>query len=613
VRAGDYLHWTSPAQNWNHMCADCHSTDLRKNYIPAADSFATTWSEINVACEACHGPGSHHVAWAETREARYGSDPAPVAEDDNMGLVKRLRDRDGGQWVLADTSVTAVRVPPRTDDQRIETCAPCHSRRLTVHAPAPGDAYLDNHRLALLTEDLYWPDGQVKDEVYVYGSFLQSRMFHAGVTCSDCHDPHSLSLGFTPDMACNKCHLPSHFASTKHHFHKEGSPESSCASCHMPKTTYMVVDPRSDHSIRIPRPDLTLKIGVPNACNQCHQDKSVEWAVQEFEKWYGPQRGRQPHPGEAMAAGFGDSLNAESALLELVENSDLPVFLRASALLELGNHLSPRSLPGLRLGLRDAAALMRFAAVQATQGIAPEERFALLQPLLDDPIRLVRAEAASRLAAANPAAFPSQVVPAYERALAEYEAMQHFNADRAESHLNLGVLALQEGDTKAAERAYLKALELSPAFTEAAINLADLYRHTGRELDCGAVLERALQREPDHAAALHALGLQRFRMGRKEEAMDLLQRAVQSAPRNARYAYVYGVALHSLGQVDSGIEVLEDAHRAHPADLDVLMALTSFLQQDGQLQRARRHAETLQRRAPGNPQVEALVQQLNVP
>src|SRR5262249_32940180 len=155
---GDVLHWTGRYQGWNAMCAPCHSTDVRKNYDAEADRYRTTWSEVNVSCQSCHGPGAQHVGWV--RAAGHTGDD---------GLVDF---KAGG--------------PAR----EIEVCAPCHARRSELTAaPVPGEPLYDDYLPALLTEDLYHADGQQLGEVYEYGSFPQSPMYLAGVRCPDCHRP----------------------------------------------------------------------------------------------------------------------------------------------------------------------------------------------------------------------------------------------------------------------------------------------------------------------------------------------------------------------------------------------------------------------------------------
>jgi hypothetical protein len=259
----DPLHWTGVQLRWNYMCAECHSTHLQRGYDVAHDTYQTTWSEIDVSCEACHGPGSAPVAWVE---AAARGDPR---------LDVRLGDRDRGRWILDPNTGIAQRSVKRARPTQVEACARCHSRRTTITSDYPyGRPLLDTHIPALLEEGLYHADGQILDEVYVWGSFVQSRMYAAGVTCSDCHDPHSLDTRNRGGNAtCASCHSPARFDTPEHHHHERASTGASCVACHMPARTYMGVDARRDHSMRIPRPDPSVALGTPNVCNGCHPDR----------------------------------------------------------------------------------------------------------------------------------------------------------------------------------------------------------------------------------------------------------------------------------------------------------------------------------------------------
>ena len=255
----DPLHWTGPYQNWNTRCAECHSTDVEKQYNAATRSFDTRFKEVNVGCEACHGPGSAHVALAAEDK---------LANTSGSGFELNLGQR--GEWLFDEGADIARRREPLNADTQIDTCGRCHARRSTLGNYHYGADLLDTHRLSMLHEPLYYPDGQIRDEVYVYGSFVQSKMHMQGVVCSNCHEPHSNALRAEGNGVCAQCHRPDTYDTPEHHRHPVSSSGASCANCHMPETTYMVVDPRRDHSMRIPRPDLSVMIGVPNACNQCH-------------------------------------------------------------------------------------------------------------------------------------------------------------------------------------------------------------------------------------------------------------------------------------------------------------------------------------------------------
>lgn len=212
----------------------------------------------------------------------------------------------------------------------LDTCAACHSRRKVITKnPVPGEPYLDGYLPALLEPGLHHADGQIDGEVYEYGSFLQSRMSAAGVTCSNCHDPHSAKLRAEGNALCGQCHMPAKFDSAEHHHHQPGNAGAQCVNCHMPTKTYMVVDIRRDHSFRVPRPDLSVALGTPNACTQCHAEHSAEWAAQTVAGWFPGGRQTTPHYGTALHAGRVGAADAEEQLDRLILDRSQPAIARA--------------------------------------------------------------------------------------------------------------------------------------------------------------------------------------------------------------------------------------------------------------------------------------------
>ena len=336
LRAGDPLHWTGRDQTWNYQCASCHSTDLKKNYDLAADSYTTSWTDIDVACEACHGPGSRHIAWAEARAA--GSSGPSQAEPNcqpgsrDTGLTTKLERASPGQWQMNPETGIAQRVEA-LNSRELDVCGGCHSRRKMISRdPSAGAAFLDSYLPAMFEPSLYHADGQIDGEVFEYGSFVQSRMYHAGVICSDCHEPHSLALREQGNGLCMQCHLPAKFDVAEHHHHQQGSVGAQCVNCHMPSKTYMGVDNRRDHSIRVPRPDLSASIGTPNACTQCHADRTANWGAQRIAEWFPHGRQIRPHFGVALYAGHTGAADAEPLLDALIADQDQSAIARASAL-----------------------------------------------------------------------------------------------------------------------------------------------------------------------------------------------------------------------------------------------------------------------------------------
>jgi Flp pilus assembly protein TadD len=606
IRHDDILHWTGLNQNWNFMCAECHSTNVQKHFDLAANAYRTTWSEVDVSCEACHGPGSRHLEWAQTRADRQASEPY----GDN-GLLVSLKDRHQVQWHIDTTTGNARRSTPHITDHETQVCGRCHSRRGVI---APDYEYgknlLETHLPALLDVRLYHVDGQIQDEVYEYGSFLQSRMYHQGVTCSDCHEPHSLQLRASGEKVCARCHLAEKYAATSHHFHVPESAGASCVACHMPPTTYMVIDPRHDHSLRIPRPDLSVEFGIPNACNICHADQTAAWAYDHVRQWFAKIPTGYQRYTEVLQAGRTGRPGTAELLAKLAADTTQPAIARATALSQLRAYLSPASIDAVRSSLQDSEPLVRRAALQAVEALSAQDRLPLAASALADPSRAVRIEAARLLAPLASHAMTDEQRRLFDAALREYIEAQRANADRAEPHLNLGWLYAQRQQFADAEAEYRLALRLQPGFVQAYVNLADLYRLQGKDQDGERILLEGLAATPDNADLQHALGLVLVRQQRPRDAIAALEGASKMAPDNPRYNYVYAVALHSTGRPRQALGVLEQTLIGHPYDRDILSALATFHRDLGQLDVALEYAERLAAVVPHDPGVQQLLQQL---
>ncbi|MEE4381201.1 MAG: tetratricopeptide repeat protein [Pseudomonadales bacterium] len=551
IAPDDPLHWAGPGQNANHQCLDCHVTAFEKRFDPGAGAFATRWAEPAVGCEACHGPGSAHVAAARR-------DPAAVP-----------------RW----------RVP---SDRALDRCAACHSRRsLLAEGFRPGDAFLDHYQPALLEEGLYHADGAVQDEVYVWGSFLQSRMHRQGVVCGDCHDPHAAGTEPLGDAVCLRCHGPApperfptlvagRYDDPSHHGHVQDSPGARCVACHMPARTFMTLDVRHDHYFRVPRPDLARRLGVPDPCTDCHRDRDPAWAEAALRA-----RGALPaeaalEPARVLADARSAAPGAVAGLLALAADRTEPELRRATAL----SLLAPYGEPAVDAALADALAegdpLLRIGALRGLAGRAPELRWRLAAPFLDAPLRAVRHEAVLALADLLRAPLPPENRTGLRVAVDRWVAEMQVNADRADTHVNLAIVHARAGDAAAAERALRSALARDPRSVPALVNLADLLRATGRDREAGERLAQARSLAPEDPTVAHARALWFVRQGRLEEALPLLAEAAAAAPRNARYAFVHAVALDSAGRRDEAIAVLEDTLARFPADGDVRTALASL-------------------------------------
>ncbi|MCZ8149800.1 MAG: multiheme c-type cytochrome [Roseomonas sp.] len=599
-RAGDPLHWTGRDQTWNFMCASCHSTGLVRGYDAARDRYDTTWTEIAVGCESCHGRGARHVAWA--RDAR--------TEVPGRALEVALRDRSGGAWRFAEGDTRGIarwEGPPRQATAAgVETCAPCHSRaRPIVADPLPGQRFLDTHAPLLLARGEYHADGQIQGEVFEWGSFAQSRMQRAGVVCADCHQPHSGRLRAEGNAVCTQCHLPARFEAPEHHRHTAGSAGAQCVSCHMPAVTYMGVDRRRDHAFSIPRPAVAAAVGAPDTCTSCHAGQPQSWAAEQLELWHGPPRGG-PHPALAIQAGREGASGPQVASDRLGLVRAQPAILRATALSLLP---SPPTRPvGEAVGgtLLDPEPLVRAAALRALERLPPQNRLHAAR-LLSDEVRLVRIEAARALAPVPLQALPEATRPAFARAWDELLASERIAAERPEAHVNIAGLLAARGDAAGAEAAYRAALARDPGFLPALVNQSAFEEARGRPETAEMLLRRAAVAHPAAAEPRYALALLLVRGGRVADAAGTLAEAAALAQDEPRYAYAQALALHRLGRVDEAVGVLE----RHPLHRDSLIALASFERDRGRLVEAERHATAAAALDPADRGVAALVQQIS--
>ena len=502
----------------------------------------------------------------------------------------------------------------------LDACAPCHSRReqLTPVA-AHGGPLLDDFLPARLAEGLYHPDGQILDEVYVYGSFVQSRMHAAGVRCTDCHDPHRLTLRADGNAVCTQCHrerpvdrfptlTPGRYDTPAHHRHQAGSPGAQCVNCHMPDRTYMVVDPRRDHGFRVPRPDLSAALGTPNPCTGCHDDRDDAWAAAAVAGW--SDTPPPPHFAPALAAGRAGDAAAAPALAALAADRGQPAIVRATAL-DLLRPLGRTAVDAARTALDDPDPLVRATAAGGLDPLGLPARRAALEPLLADPVRAVRVEAARVLAEAwsgDGAPAPGDPLAA---AAAEYLDAQAAVADVAPARLGLGAVRERQGAQDRAETEYRAALSLDPRFTPARFNLANLLNAQGRNPEAETVLRQGIGYDPDEPELHYSLGLLLAEEDRLDEAIESLARAAVPTAR-ARVHYNYGLALQLAGRLDEAEAALGEARRRDDRDPDVALALARLLMDRQRWSEAEELAAALVRLLPGAPGPQRLLNEIRI-
>ena len=586
------FHWTRRFLNWNYMCGECHTTNFQKNYDLQTNTFNTTWTMINVGCQACHGPGSNHVRWARTVEKTESREYT----FDEMGLEVNFKAEES--------------------HVQIEACARCHSRRNGLRKDYEyGKPFMDYYVARVLTDPLYYPDGQILDEVYVYGSFIQSKKYQQGVRCTDCHNPHTSRLNVLGNELCNVCHASSpsrHMESVAlkdydtpdHHFHEQGSPGAQCAECHMPETKYMIVDPRRDHKFQIPRPDLSLKLNIPNPCNRCHKDRSFQWAAEKVNEWYPLTkeiRDQETSDAEIFAAGQADKAEAVKGLIQVAGDESRPPIIRATALNILSRFRRQDALDITALNLKDDDPLVRYEAVRGISELLPKQmgieaqkkKASLLLPLLKDNLRAVRSETARSLTEVPPDLIGQAMQPDFEKALEEYKERQDSIADRPESHLNLGIMHENLGQNDMAEASYKTALRLVPDFIPVMFNLANLYNRTGRNAEAEQQLNKIIEIEPDNGDAYYSLGLLLSEENRLDEAVKIFAQAVERMPARARVRYNYALTLRHLGQNSDALDEMIKAHETDKTDPRIVDAIAIFYIQEKQWEKALPYAQEL--------------------
>lgn len=532
-------HWSGRLYNWNFRCADCHSTAVRKNYEPEGDVFRTSWSEISVGCEACHGPGAGHVKWA-----KYPAVARRALWRDN-GLSARLTERRGVSWVSWPGAPTARRSAARNTDFEIDVCAQCHARRIHIaDGYTAGKPLLDYYIPFLLEAGSYYSDGQQREEVYNYGSFLQSRMYRAGVTCADCHDPHTQELRRPAAQVCSQCHNPATYEATTHHRHGPQT-GATCISCHMPSRTYMVVDPRHDHSFRIPRPDLSVSLGTPNACNQCHIDRDARWAEQHVQDWYGRTPASQRF-ARAFAADDANDPFATDSLARVAHDTTESAIVRASALARLAGRPGPTAFEAAKRWSSDPNALIRLAALAILDGVPEEERTRLALPLLRDETRAIRQGAAWILAPVAASLDPGNR-PAFDAAADEFVASQRYNADQPDHRSALGAFHARLGELDSAIREYRASLRQAPRFAQSYIDLAEVLRVDGRAAEAERTLRDGVDQLPADPGMHYALGMLLANSGRPAEALPSLKRAAALRPDVPEFARAVRQTAREIG------------------------------------------------------------------
>ena len=572
VHHEEWMHWSGGSMRWNTMCADCHSTNLEKNFNTENFTYNTTFSEINVSCEACHGPASEHVAFYKD-SLQEGNPPQLYMHGDMTSI------------------------------ELVDKCARCHSRRsqLTKKFDYTG-TFLDHYEPELLTYPVYEMDGQIRDEDYVYASFKQSKMYEHGVSCADCHDIHSTKLKSAGNDLCLTCHAPK-YDSEEHHFHEIGTDASLCINCHMTGVTYMGNDYRRDHSFRIPRPDQSVEYGTPNACNTCHTDKSARWAADAVVENYGEIR--KTHFSDYLLPG---QLGALSALEQLFINENYPDIVRATALRYYANHqLQQGQIKMVQDLLHDPSALVRNEAIRSLNNLGLEDMSTYIANLLDDEKRLVRISAARYF---NTGTAQTTQNEAYVKAEKEFLENLEMNADFASGQTQIALYEQARGNIDLAIKAYRRAIEIDNYYNTARMNLALILYNKGQSKEAEELYLKVVEQEPDFGQSYYMLGLLYNETGQSDKALQFLGRACDSEPVSLRACYNYALKLQEVSRFKASLKIIEGALKNVPGNEEFLYIKLLGEMKLGAKEDAVQTARELRQVAPANRRYQQILQDL---
>ena len=536
--------WTNTGQNWNYMCADCHSTNINKNFDVKTNSYKTSFSEINVACESCHGAASKHLDWIKDKNiSNFGFDR-------NLSKSVKKWQAESDKKTLAPHSIE--------HSQQVLTCAQCHSRRAQISDKnyVSHNAFGERYMLDLISSTNYHPDGQVYNEDFVYGSFLQSKMYRKGVVCSNCHDPHSAKLKLPKETLCLQCHQADTYAKKSHHQHNDDSSGAQCVNCHMPESTYMEVDARRDHGFHIPRPDLALQLGTPDTCLTCHEDKTSDWSFEKVNTWFpNTEQKIAKRQDEDFALVFSAATmspsdpqwqNVTKELSMIAQNINYAPIIRSSALTKMAGTLNTNTIIAIARALESKDEYVRLGAVLALEDSSNQAanagKWRMLSPLLTDEVLAIRTTAAFTLTSLwqqLSAEQKAQLTPA----LNEYIKSQNFNNDRSFAHSNKGIIFSYQGKFEEAINSFKQGIAIEENFAQAYVNLSQVYRQLGQSQQVMNTLQQGISANPTNAQLPFELAMAFIRAKDKVTAANYLAQATKIAPQNSHYFYVLGLSL----------------------------------------------------------------------
>lgn len=559
IDLNEWLHWTNGGMNWNTTCADCHSTNLKKNYINEVDSFHTTFTILNVSCEACHGPSKEHIDFVNSDD--FDSTDAYLGEE-HMFLTRRI-----------------------SSQTQVDQCARCHSRRTQfTDAYNHEGLFKDHYAPEILRDNLYFADGQILDEDYVYSSFVQSKMYHNDVKCTNCHNPHTNKLKFDGNKLCLQCHEPEKYDAYEHHFHKMDSTGSSCVSCHMDGRIYMGNDYRRDHSFRVPRPDLSVEYEVPNSCISCHATESNVWARDKVIEWYGPDRAK--NYADILCLGSTRTKEAVPELIGLLQDKEQPAIARATALWYLGFIDDEAGTDAILRSVNDPDPTVRYIAIEVMQSFPLQTRYQYIAPLLKDPIRSVRVMAFDCVTDVPLSMFNESLKKEYLKVMPEYKAMLRIRADFPGGQLMAARYLERQGRVEEAMNALQKATQFDTIFNAARINLAHLKYSQGNLFQAIDLFKLVIKMEPEYSGSYYSLGLLYAEMDSIDQAISYLSQAQEINPSDTRIYYNLGLSYQRAGNIRSAEKTFLSGLEKEPENPNLLYALAVLYVQQNEMNKA---------------------------
>ncbi len=575
IHSSEWLHWTGGSQTWNSMCADCHSTNLQKNYNAGSDSYHTTYNEINIACEACHGPGSEHV---------------------RLSMLNPDAEEVQGKIYLGRNS---------EQQEQMQFCVRCHSRRSQLNNSFNhNEHWMQQYSPEILRPGLYHADGQILDEVYVWGSFTQSKMYREGVKCIDCHDPHTYKRRFEGNRLCLQCHDINVYDNRSHHFHNPGSEGAKCESCHMPGQYYMVNDYRPDHSFRVPRPDLSVKYDVPNACNECHSDKTADWASAHVEKWYGKER--RFHFSELLLKAAHNQSDVKE-IKRFINSDTIPDIAKATAVYHLQNYAGSEAWEVLINALDNPSELVRRTALEGLDMYNSTENTGYFVKMLYDTARIVRHAAFNSIAGTDVSSMPADVAAQFNSVSEDFFTARANNADFPSEKLFLGQYYHRTGQTELAKKYYEETLKKDNYQNMARMNLALIYNSAGENEKAVSLLKKVTEQEPLFDHAWYSLGILYAEMNRPDSAIYYLTKTTEINSHNSSAYYNLGLLYQQQLKIKEAEKAFSGGLKNNPGNERLLYAMSHLYLQTGNSKSAAFYIKELNRLYPGRPEYRELL------